>query len=498
VQSLEALQKIGRQVTSLLDLDKILAAVVEATVELTQAEEGSLLLIDDASGELYMRAAHNFQGECAQTFRLPTQNTLAGQVLHTGEPILIDDSTPQKIKTAYLVHALIYVPLFVKDRVIGVLGVDNRQAGQRFTEYHLALVSALGEYAAIAIENARLFAASERERSQFETLLTGVEDGVIVIDQEGRVLLINRTAREAFGISGGQDAGARPLGDIIQHVELLEMADEKRPTAPYRAELTLEDGRVMNTQFTPIPEVGLIVIMQDITHLKELDRIKSDFVSTVSHDLRSPLTAILGYVELLERVGPINDMQREFIRRVEISVQNITALISDLLDLGRIEAGFDSRKEMVPLSPLVRFSLEGLPIRAAEKSQDLIIEIPADLPSVLGNPVRLRQMIANLVGNALKYTQAGGKIWVRGHTKADQVILEIADNGPGIPAADQPYIFDKFFRASNTPESTPGTGLGLAIVKSIAENHQGRIWAESVPGQGTTFTIVLPVANHKT
>ena len=128
-----------------------------------------------------------------------------------------------------------------------------------------------------------------------------------------------------------------------------------------------------------------------------------------------------------------------------------------------------------------------------ERRVELRHDEPDDLPGVLGNPVRLRQMISNLVGNAIKYTPAGGKIWVRGRTEADQVILEVADNGPGIPASDQPYIFDKFFRASNTPESTPGTGLGLAIVKSIVENHQGRIWFESGPGQGTVFTVVLPL-----
>lgn len=266
--------------------------------------------------------------------------------------------------------------------------------------------------------------------------------------------------------------------------------------APTRAELTLEDGRVLNAQFTPISEIGMAVTMQDITHLKELDRIKSDFVHTVSHDLRSPLTAILGYVELLERVGPVNEQQREFIRRVHISVNNITSLINDLLDLGRIEAGFDARKEIMPFSAIVHYAVDGMRGRAEEKMQAMLLDVPDDLPEVLGNPARLRQMISNLIANAIKYTGQGGKIKIIARAEGEQIILQVIDTGPGIPPADQPYIFDKFYRASNIPSDTPGTGLGLAIVKSIVENHLGRIWVESALGKGTAFTIVLPIAER--
>jgi two-component system NtrC family sensor kinase len=236
--------------------------------------------------------------------------------------------------------------------------------------------------------------------------------------------------------------------------------------------------------------------MQDITHLKELDRIKSDFVSTVSHDLRSPLTAILGYVELIDRVGPINEQQREFIRRVQFSANNITMLINDLLDLGRIEAGFDALKEIMSFTALIHSTLEGLRSKLDERGQVVRLEIAEGLPRILGNPTRLRQMLGNLIGNAIKYTAPGGWVAVRAAAEGGQIILQVADNGPGIPPSDQPYIFDKFYRASNVASETPGTGLGLAIVKSIVENHQGRIWVNSFVGHGTTFTVVLPVADE--
>lgn len=495
VSSLETLQKIGRAITASLDLDSILSAVVEAAVELSEAEEGSLLLLDEASGELYMRAARNFGEDFVRTFRIPASDSLAGEVLRTGKPLLVDEKTPRKIKTAYLVHHLMYVPLTIKERVIGVLGVDNRQSSKPFSEEHLSLVSALASYAAIAIENARLYTHSEIERQKLETILTKIGDGVIVLDQEKRLMLINQAASLAFKVEQEHPIG-RLLEEVIQHPDLVEIVNNQKWPIPGRCEIVLEDGRVFNAQVTPIPGVGMVITLQDITHLKELDRLKSDFVNAVSHDLRSPLTAILGYIELIGRVGSLNAQQKEFIRRVENNVHSITALVNDLLDLGRIEAGFDSRKEVVPLSAIIHLTLDGQRQGLVEKSQNLVVEVSENLPPLLGNPIHLRQMLANLIGNAIKYTQEGGEIRIRAHVESGQVILQVSDNGPGIPFADQPYIFDKFYRASNVSAETPGTGLGLAIVKSIVENHQGRIWVDSTPGQGTTFTVVLPAADE--
>jgi two-component system phosphate regulon sensor histidine kinase PhoR len=495
LRELETLGEIGRSITASLDLDRVLTMVVDAAVDLTGAEEGSLLLLDENSDDLYMRAARNFQDEFVRTFRLPINDTLAGQVIRSGAPVLIDQSAPQKIKTAYLVSTLIYVPLKVHERIIGVLGVDNRTAGEPFLDHDIVLMSALADYAAIAIENANLYTNTAVERNKLESILTQIEEGVIVVDHERRLILVNRTARRAFGIEEEQLAGM-PAEQVIQHPELLENLYDQSLKYPYQAEIPLEDGRVFNAQFTPIPEVGLAVTMQDITHLKELDRIKSEFVSAVSHDLRSPLTAILGYVELIERAGPVNQQQRDFIRRVHFNVNSITALINDLLDLGRIEAGLDARKELVPVPAIIRYAIDGLQDLITEKGQTLELELADELPAVQGNPVHLRQVVGNLIGNAVKYTDNGGVIYVNARSEDDLIIIQIKDNGPGIPPAEQPYVFDKFYRGRGVPPDTPGTGLGLAIVRSVVENHQGRVWVESDVGSGSTFTVVLPIASQ--
>jgi two-component system NtrC family sensor kinase len=495
IGGLETIVRIGSKVTSVLDLDGVLTNIVDAAVDISGAEEGSLLLLDENSGELYIRASRNFQEDFVKTFRLSIRDSLVGQVLLTGKPLLVHEKTPQKIKTAYLVYSIIYVPISLKKRVVGVLEIDNRESEKTFTDYHVTLLTALADYATIALENTQLYAESESEREKLETILTGIEDGVIVVDSDRRLILMNRKAREAFEVTDENLTGKR-VRDIIQHQELVDFIRGVNFSSPSRMELNLKDGRVMNTQITPIPEIGLVVTMQDITYLKELDRIKTDFVNTISHDLRSPLTAILGYVELIERVGQVTPQQKEFIRRVQLNVQSITALINDLLDLGRIEAGFDTQKEVVQISTIISYAIDGLRNRASEKSQELIVDVPELLQPVLGNPVRLRQMVTHLLINAINYSGESARINLTAQAEAGQVILQIKDSGPGIPPADLPYIFDKFYRASNTPSEIPGSGLGLAIVKSIIDDHLGRIWVDSTLGQGTTFTIVLPIINQ--
>jgi two-component system NtrC family sensor kinase len=492
VAELETLARLGRSVTGSLELDSVLTAVVEAAVQLTGAEEGSLLLLDESTGELYVRAARNFNEEFVRTFRLPVQDTLAGSVLRSGQPVLLDENTPQKIKTSYLVHSLLYVPLQINGHVFGVLGVDNRSKRLTFKDHHIYLLSTMAEYAVIAIENARLFASVSAERAKLETLLTRIQDGVIVLDPNQRLMMVNQSARQAFNLDSVPLEG-KLFNDVFNQEELSELVDTSGKSLSNRVELTIADGRVFIALLTPIPEVGAAITLHDITYLKKLDRIKSEFVSTVSHDLRSPLTAVLGYVELVERAGPVNDLQKQFIRRVQGSVHNITRLIDDLVNLGRIEAGFDTRKENLQIERIIRYSAEGFKKQFAERGHSLVLEIPDGLPPILGNPVQIRQAVDHLLENSIKYTPPGGTITLHVEIEEKQLIVQFRDSGIGIPAVDLPYIFDKFYRAANTGNET-GTGLGLAIVKSVVDNHLGRVWVDSSPNQGTTFTMVLPLA----
>ncbi len=500
LQELNALYTIGKTVTAQLDLERVLTEVVEACVYITRAEEGSLLLLDEATNELYLRAAKNLDQRTARGLRMRVDDTVLGRVISTGRPMMLSGTELHKIKTSYLVKALLMVPLKVPpERVIGVMGVSNKIADRPFGERDVFLLSALADYASIAIENARLFTVAESERNKLEAILRGTEDAVIAVDHDRKIVLCNPAARRIFRLEPPVYPG-RPLAAVTTNEDLVGLFEHfPLPGHPTVCEIALADGRVLQAQVSAIEDLGCVAIMRDITHLKELDRIKSEFVSVVSHDLRSPLTTIRGYVALLSRVGPLNDMQKDFVDKVERSMATITDLIGDLLDIGRIEAGLDQEKQVCRLDTIVQQAVENVRLSAEEKGHTLHVEIAPDLPPLLGNPQRLEQVVMNLLTNAIKYTLQPGQITVRLRQERQYLLLSVSDTGLGIPYEDQPYVFDKFYRVeSKETENIPGTGLGLSIVRTIVEKHDGRVWVESTPGQGSTFSVLLPTPQRAT
>jgi len=494
LQELNVIYTIGRSVTSLLDPDRVLNRVVEAAVYLADAEEGLLLLLDEGRDELYLRAAKDVEERVARTLRVRMDDSIAARVIQTDRPVLITGDRA-KVTTSYLAKALLYLPLRVPDRgVIGVLGVVNREAERPFSERDIFLLSALADYAAIAIENARLFETAKAGRIRLEAVLQGAQEAIIVVDQESKFLLCNAAARAALSLGNG-DLLHRPVGEAILHPVLTSMFVQLRETRKAtHSEVSLEDGRTFNAQLTPIEGIGGVLVMQDITYLKELDRVKSEFVSTVSHDLRTPLTTIQGYIELLPRAGPLNAQQQEFILRAGQSMEAITVLINNLLDIDRLEAGFDMDMEPCDLVHIIDESVEDFLEQAQEKRQELRWDPPEALPLVRGSSHRLRQVLDNLISNAIKYSPEAGWIAVSADEDSGHIVVRVADNGIGIPPSQQPYVFDKFYRVeSDQTLGIKGTGLGLAIVKTVIEKHNGRVWVESRPGIGSVFSFVLPV-----
>jgi len=336
----------------------------------------------------------------------------------------------------------------------------------------------------------------EAERRQLEAVLTNTEDGVLLVGEnpEEQVILANHAAREAFDMD--DDVTGRPLTEAVQDEILIDVFHRaKADDEPAHAEIPLPDDRTLNAHVTPIPGVGRVAVMQDITYHKELDRMKSEFVSTVSHDLRSPLTSIKGFADLLPAVGPLNEQQTYFLEKIQGGVENVTEMISDLLDLGRIEAEVRMEMALCDVGEIVEKAVENEQNQAELKEQTLQVQIGPDLPAVLGNPLRLGQAVSNLASNAIKYTPEGGHISVSATMEGGQVAVTVEDDGIGIPQDDLPHIFERFYRVDK-PETANivGSGLGLSIVKTIVEKHQGRIWVCSREGEGTTFTFVLPAA----
>jgi len=496
-QEFNALYTVGKRISGLFNTDEILALVVSAAVNLSGAEQGSLMLTEPETGDLYLRAQHSLSTQQTQKLRIKINDTLLGRVIQSGRPMMLSGNDVLKVQTSLLVKSILGVPLSIGEKVIGMLTVENQLSPRSFGKHDVHLLTTLADQAAIAIENARLFRAAERERAKLGTILREMQDVVIVTDDDLRIVLVNEAACEAFQLN--DTASGQRLTEVVAVQPLIDLF-EQRDTEDFvwRADITLPDGRVLQGQLSPLDGVGYGAVLRDITRLKELDRIKSEFVSIVSHDLRTPLTSIRGYVSLLPRVGPLTDLQQDFVTRVERSMDSIVDLIADLLDIGKIEAGIDWEMQAVLWHTVVRAVVERLQPTADLRRHTLVVDVP-DLPPVLGNLRRLDQVATNLIGNAIKYTPDNGIIKVSLHEDNGFLILQVHDSGIGISLEDQRRIFDKFYRVeSEATEKISGTGLGLSIVKAIVKKHAGRVWVESELGRGSTFTVLLPRYIDKT
>jgi signal transduction histidine kinase len=258
-------------------------------------------------------------------------------------------------------------------------------------------------------------------------------------------------------------------------------------------EVNVPAGGTLYASVSPVHGVGWVIVMQDITPLKELDQLRTEWVATVSHDLKNPIAAVQLSAGLLEKAGPLNDMQREILAKLHRGSERMRSLVTDVLDLARLEAG--PALPMGTVNPLdfIAETIADVETMASNKSLTLITDLPSALPVVRGDAALLARVMSNLLSNAIKYTPTGGQVTVRAQPQDDMLQIEVTDTGRGIPQEALPHIFDRFYRVSGSEEEAEGTGLGLSIVRSIVEKHGGRIWVESEEGKGSAFAFTVPI-----
>lgn len=391
-------------------------------------------------------------------------------------------------------ESLIAVALKHESQYYGALWVAYDQP-HSFTEEEVRFLVTLGGQAALAAANASLFLSAEIGRRRLESILASSPDPVLVTDQRDRLLLANPAAWQVLGL-GLEDNEGKPIDQVIQQAELVELL-RSTSVETQTSEINLPGGRTFLASATSVlaegQRVGRVCVLRDITHFKELDTLKSEFVSNVSHDLRSPLTLMRGYATMLEMVGQLNEQQTGYVRKIVSGVESMSRLVNNLLDLGRIEAGIGLQLEMVPVQDIVDRVISALQLQAAQKHIHLSADASQSIPLIEADQALLQQALHNLVENGIKYTRPEGKVLLRVQTQPIGVVFQVIDNGIGISPVDLPRVFEKFYRgAQQTSKDERGSGLGLAIVKSIAERHGGRVWAESQLGKGSTFYLAIP------
>jgi two-component system, OmpR family, sensor histidine kinase NblS len=353
------------------------------------------------------------------------------------------------------------------------------------------------------------------EKAKLETLVSTIADGAVLIDNNMQVILVNPTARHIFGWEGADDVvGSNVLHHLPPTVQmevaktLYDMASGECESAEFRLTLNQPSNRTIRILLTTVLDLqrenikGIAITVQDITREVELNEAKSQFISNVSHELRTPLFNIKSFIETLHDYGEDLSVEerKEFLQTVNHETDRLTRLVNDVLDLSKLESGRTYNFDGVDLAQAIEQTLRTYQLNAKDKGIELIQEVAPGLPLVLGNYDLLLQVLANLVGNALKFTAAGGKIAIRTYkldvkansaNQSAQVRVEISDTGIGIAPEDQQAIFDRFFRVENRVHTLEGTGLGLSIVRNIVERHHSRVNLVSEVGVGTTFWFDL-------
>ncbi|MGQ9626689.1 MAG: GAF domain-containing protein [Anaerolineae bacterium] len=517
--------QVGMALASSLDLDETLQLIVHLAADILDAQVCYLWLLSEDGQTLTARAAYGVKE--ARPLRLEVGQDLSGQVVRSGQPLHVPDMQAyaelphSDIVFSEGLHTYLGVPLLLQDRVIGALALCRREISP-FSEEETELLSSFAHQASIAIEEAQLFAAMSREKKEIEAIFQKSADGIMIIDRQRKVADINPALERMLGHSR-QEVIGKPCWNILGEHDINGtcFCDEHCPlkSASQETDSLYAEHVLIDCSERKI-DVGVsyglirddngeiskaIAIVRDISKQKELDRLRSDFVSTVSHELRTPLALIKGYISTLRRRDIVLDeAQRErFLLSINQAADRLTRLISDLLSLSRIEAEkLELHLQPVHVGQIVqevveRFRHHQVPgtSEVPETFPSLDVELDGKVRAVLADPDRVEEVLLNLLDNAIKFSPNGGKITVRVENahKVPGVMVSVSDQGVGIPPAHQERIFERFYRAEiRGSKKAPGVGLGLYICKRFVEAHGGQIWVESEPGRGSTFYFILP------
>lgn len=354
---------------------------------------------------------------------------------------------------------------------------------------------------ATAVHLQQRLAELEMEKARLEAILSNMADGVLLVDSRRRLVLLNPAAEAIFGIHAAAVQGKDHL-EVTYHFALDEKIQQVLEDGqPRRLEIrrARPQEAILEAHLAPCgsgaEDRGVLVVLRNVTQARQLEQMRTEFVANVTHELRTPLTAIQGFAEtLLDGALESPETARHFVGIIKQESDSLGRLIEDLLDLSRIESGrWKIYREPVHMVELIRETAGRLTAKAAQVGIDLRLELPDHLPTITGDPGRLAQVMLNLMDNALKYTPKGGTITVTAWEEGPWVRVSVVDTGVGIPPADLPRIFERFYRVDKArSRATGGTGLGLSISKHIVEAHGGQISVQSDVGKGAAFTFSLP------
>ncbi len=496
---LQVLADIGQEMTSTLDLEVALENTMHHTQQVLQCEACILFLMNEESETLVLKASGGRHMR-VRDVAIRLEEGIAGWVARNKRPLIVNDVRTNPLyqsaidsQTGLLTSSVLCVPMSSRDEIVGVIEAINHPRGS-FDGIDQQMLSSVAAWAAIALDNANLFQSVAAERSRLETTLVETADSVILTDRTGRIILVNQAAGQAFRINpkmatnrlASEIFADHPLGEIL-------MAEEIK--LPTNLEVTTPTDRILYTTISEVTDVGRVAVMQDITALKQIDRMRSQLLGTAAHDLKNPLNAIRLGADLLND-APLSDQQRKALYMMQRATDSMTNLITGLLETIRVESSANLIIEPCDINELIESTIGDLRPLADARNHTVIYKTPDEPLVIKGDYNRLKSVINNLLSNAIKFTKIDGRIEINVEWDEERILIEVTDNGPGIPEDELPRVFEHLFRGRVTVQDPDnpidGTGLGLALSKTVIEQHGGSIWVTSEEGIGSTFSFTLP------
>ena len=510
------LLEIARALTQELDQDKLLGRILRISVEMLDGQAGLIALREDSGSSrrtdgsgwrmvvsqgipvAFLRAAETYLArippdEDPQGFELPEISRLFNEMAQAASLGMLTGFG---------------LPMVARQRVVGIILIF-RTAGGSFSNDDYSLLDSFANQAAVAVQNAQLYSAANRERARVTALLDSLGDGILILSADNRIERCNPAMAGLLGIKAEEVIGLKH-DDVVcwarppQGMTLEAAEADGWPLSPHahlyvEGDLNCKSSRPVpvGVTYTPLisPDGGLINIIstvRDISKFRQADEIKSTFISIISHELKTPVALIKGYVSTLRREDAEWDLAvvQDSLQVIEEEADRLAGLIENLLDASRLQAGGMALKHS-------DLNLPDLAQRVAERmqtqtqGQTISTQFPENFPVVLADENRIQQVLTNLVGNAIKYAPEG-EIRISGEIRSESVIVCVSDHGPGIAPEDIPHVFDRFYRAPDMARHTKGAGLGLYLSRAIIEAHNGTIWVDTAPGQGTRIYFSLP------
>ena len=516
----EALLATISDLSTELELSRLLEAVLARAVTLLGAAGGELATYDATREELVIAANHGMQADSRGT-RLKLGEGAMGLVVRTGEQLIIPDYQKWSGRSNQYAridaHAAVVAPLMIGGRPVGAINVWHEDPARSFGESDQALLNLFGQQAAIALENAHLFSAAQRERQYFEVLVHNSPVAIVVLDLEHRVLSCNPAFEKLYGYAGDEVMG-KNLDDLITTAETREQA-VSYTTRASEHELVRgigrrrrKDGSMVDVEVLAVPviiggeRVGMMGLYHDVTELLEARKAseaansaKSQFLANMSHELRTPLNAIIGYSEMLEEEAAErgHDDYVPDLQKIRAAGRHLLALINDVLDLSKIEAGkMELHLDTFELRPALDAVATTVAPLIEKNGNTLRLELAADLGAMRADVTRVRQILFNLLSNASKFTEHGTITLTAARepgAAGEAIVFTVRDTGIGMTPEQLGRLFQAFSQAeTSTASKYGGTGLGLAISRMFAEMMGGSVAVASQAGAGTTFTVRLP------